>query len=104
MATRRGAVVCDAEDGVLAYFSFPTAHRRQIRSTNPQERLNKELRRRVRVVGIFPTRHSVFRLLGMMLLEQDDEWRVGRRYSSARSMAELQTPLALEDRHAPAAK
>ena len=93
----------NAEDDVLAYFAFPQAHWRQIRSTNPLERLNKELRRRVRVVGIFPTRASVLRLVGMLLVEQDDEWKVGsRRYFSASSMAALMatTSLALEDRDA----
>lgn len=81
----------DAEDDVLAYFHFPESHWRQIRSTNPLERLNKELRRRVRVVGIFPTQASVLRLVGMLLVEQDDEWKVSsRRYFSVRSMAKLQ--------------
>ena len=94
---RAAEVTRNAEDDVLAYFAFPQAHWRQIRSTNPLERLNKELRRRVRVVGIFPTRASVLRLLGMMLLEQDDEWQVGRRYFSTSSMALLTPPLlALE--------
>lgn len=95
-------VARDAEEDVLAYFTFPQAHWRQIRSTNPLERLNKELRRRERVVGIFPTRESVLRLLGMMLLEQDDEWKVGRRYFAASTMAQLNptaTP-ALEARDA----
>lgn len=86
---RAAAVAMNAEDDVLAYFAFPSAHWKQIRSTNPLERLNKELRRRERVVGIFPTRNAVLRLLGMMLLEQDDEWKVGRRYFSAKSMAQL---------------
>ena len=70
-----------AEDDVLAYFAFPQDHWRQIRSTNPLERLNKELRRRVRAVGLFPDEASVLRLLGSILVEQDDEWRVAsRRY------------------------
>jgi len=100
---RAAAVLADAEADVLAYFAFPQAHWRQVRSTNPLERLNKELRRRVRVVGIFPTRASVLRLVGMMLLEQDDEWKVGRRYFSASSMALLTPPTpALEDAHAAA--
>lgn len=95
-------VVRRAEDDVLAYFAFPSKHWRQIRTTNPIERLNKEVRRRVRVVGIFPNRASVLRLVGTMLLEQDDEWHVGRRYFSEASMAELrpQPPPSIEDQHA----
>ena len=86
-------LVRDAEDDVLAYFSFPESHRRQIRSTNPLERLNKELRRRTRVVGIFPTDNSVLRLVGMLLVEQHEEWTAGdRRYFSAGSMKLLATP------------
>lgn len=98
----KAAAQCvEGEDDVLAYFAFPESHRRQIRSTNPLERLNKELRRRVRVVGIFPTQPSVLRLVGMLLAEQDDEWKVGRRYFSVNSMAQLQgNLLALEDRDA----
>jgi transposase-like protein len=100
---KAASVAENAEDDVLAYFAFPQAHWRQIRSTNPLERLNKELRRRVRVVGIFPTRASVLRLVGMLLVEQDDEWKVGtRRYFSASSMAALMasSSLTLEDRDA----
>jgi len=98
-------VAREAEEDVLAYFGFPMAHWRQIRSTNPLERLNKELRRRVRVVGVFPTRDAVLRLIGMMLVEQDDEWKVtGRRYFSVSSMAALlapaPAPLELESRDA----
>src|SRR5690606_26528546 len=83
-------LVREAEDDVLAYFSFPEAHRRQIRSTNPLERLNKEIRRRVRVVGIFPNDAAVLRLVGMLLVEQHDEWAASdRRYFSAASMHQL---------------
>jgi len=83
-------LLCEAEDDVLAYMSFPQAHWRQIRSTNPLERLNKEIRRRTNVVGIFPNEASVLRLVGMLLVEQNDEWAVGRRYFSLNSMAALE--------------
>ena len=76
-----------AETDLLAHFTFPESHRRQIRSTNPLERLNKEIKRRTAVVGIFPTRASVIRLVGMILAEQDDEWQDGRRYFRPESMA-----------------
>ena len=76
-----------AEAGLLAHFAFPESHRRQIRSTNPLERLNREIKRRTAVVGIFPTRASVLRLVGMILAEQDDEWQDGRRYFRPETLA-----------------
>lgn len=76
-----------AEPALLAHFAFPEPHRRQIRSTNPLERLNKEIKRRTGVVGIFPTRASVIRLVGMILAEQDDEWQDGRRYFRPETLA-----------------
>jgi transposase-like protein len=80
-------LLADAEDDLLAHLTFPESHRRQIRSTNPLERLNKEIKRRTAVVGIFPTRAAVIRLVGMILAEQDDEWQDGRRYFRPETMA-----------------
>ncbi len=84
---RRRRAADRAEPGLLAHFDFPEPHRRQIRSTNPLERLNKEIKRRTAVVGIFPTRASVIRLVGMILAEQDDEWQDGRRYFRPETLA-----------------
>jgi putative transposase len=69
-----------AETEVLAYMGFPKAHRTQIHSTNPLERLNAEIKRRTNVVGIFPNEAAIKRLVGAMLLEQNDEWQLNRRY------------------------
>jgi putative transposase len=81
-----------AEEEIFTFYDFPTAHWRQIYSTNPLERLNKELKRRSAVVGIFPNRAAVIRLLGALLAEQNDEWLVGRHYFSETSMYKLLHP------------
>jgi transposase-like protein len=86
---RAAEILRDAEDEVLAYMAFPNEHWRQIYSTNPLERLNKEIKRRSDVVGIFPNRAAALRLIGAVLLEQDDEWATGRRYFSQESMDRL---------------
>ncbi len=81
-----------AEEDLLSFYRFPAAHWPKLRSTNPLERLNKEIGRRADVVGIFPNDASAIRLVGAMLIEQNDEWLVCRRYLSEESLA-----LVLED-------
>jgi putative transposase len=77
----------DAEDEILAFYAFPPDHWRKLRSTNPLERFNREIGRRTDVVGIFPDDQSLIRLAGMLCIEANDEWLVGRRYLSAESIS-----------------
>ncbi|PQO86631.1 IS256 family transposase [Massilia phosphatilytica] len=83
------AMMDDAEHEVLTFMSFPKAHRVQIHSTNPLERLNAEVKRRTNVVGIFPNDKAIIRLVGAMMLEQNDEWSLQRRYMQLEGLLSL---------------
>jgi transposase-like protein len=99
-----GALMDDSEPDVLAYMTFPVQHRTKLHSTNPLERLNKEVKRRADVVGIFPNEASIIRLIGAVLLEQNDEWQLQHRYMQVEAMAELIAPASdLETRQIPCA-
>jgi hypothetical protein len=87
------AMLEDAEADILAFYAFPASHWRKLRSTNPLERFNREVARRTDVVGIFPDDQSLIRLAGMLCIEQNDEWLVGRGYLSSESIS-----LVLADR------
>ncbi len=85
----------EAENDVLAFMDFPKAHRKQLASTNPLERLNAEIKRRTDVVGIFPNDGAIVRLVGALLLEQNDEWQLQRRYMQLEGLS------VVSDNHAP---
>jgi putative transposase len=95
------ALMDESEHDVLAYTGFPAQHRAKLHSTNPLERLNKEVKRRADVVGIFPGEASIVRLIGAVLLEANDEWQLRHRYMQVEAMAELMPPL-IEGEVAPA--
>ena len=82
------AAMMEEADG-LAFMTFPKAHRTKIHSTNPLERLNAEIKRRTRVVGIFPNEAAIVRLVGALLLEQNDEWQLNRRYMQLEGLQSL---------------
>lgn len=93
---KAAALMDEAEDDVLAHMGFPAAHRVKIHSTNPLERLNKEVKRRTDMVGIFPNEASIKRLVGAVLMEQNDEWLLAQRYMTLETLAEAsgtQTPV-----------
>ncbi|OTA41138.1 MAG: transposase, partial [Symbiobacterium thermophilum] len=87
---RAAQLLEDAEEDILAYMAFPTEHWRRLHSTNPLERLNREIGRRTEIVGIFPNREALIRLAGAVMIEQQEEWMTApRRYFSQASMAKL---------------
>src|SRR5215217_6029525 len=91
-APKVAELLAEAEPDLLAFYRFPAEHWTKLRSTNPLERVNREIGRRTDVVGIFPNDASLIRLAGMLLIEQNDEWLVGRRYLSQESIALLALP------------
>jgi len=93
---RRPPSWTEAATDLLAFTSFPKEHWRQLWSNNSLERLNREIRRRTDVVGIFPDRPSVIRLVGAVLAEQHDKWAVARRYMSADSITKALTDPATQ--------
>jgi putative transposase len=86
---RLGAMMDASRDDVLAYMSFPREHWTQIASTNPLERVNREIKRRADVIGIFPNDEAIIRLVGALMIETNDEWAVARRYMSLESLARV---------------
>lgn len=85
------AMMDESEADVLAYMAFPAQHRTKLHSTNPIERLNKEVKRRADVVGIFPNEESILRLIGAVLFEQNDDWQSQHRYMMVEAFGQIDT-------------
>lgn len=86
---RAAALMDEVEEDVLAYFAFPASHRMKLHSTITLGRLNKEVKRRANVVGIFPNEASILRLIGAVLMEQNEDWQLQHRYLSQQSMTDI---------------
>ena len=93
------ALLEEAEEDLLAFYAFPVDHRPKLRSTNPLERVNREIGRRTDVVGIFPNDRSLIRLAASVVIEQNDEWLVGRRYLSNHSLEAVLDQERREDKN-----
>lgn len=91
-----GSLMDEAEQDVLGFMRFPKEHWKQIASTNPLERVNKEIKRRANVVGIFPNDGAIVRLVGSLVIEQNEEWHLTRRYMSYESLAKVLKPESAE--------
>ena len=95
--SKLAAIMDEAEHDVLAYMSFPAAHRAKLHSTNPLERLHGEIKRRTNVVGIFPNEDAITRLIGAILVEQNDEWAVQRaRYMTLEAITQTSDNVSIK--------